>query len=108
MAPGVQPCESDGVLHGLGTAVGEQDPVEVARGPLGDQPGCLRSRLDGESRCEGRQVGSLFPYRLDDGRVLVAQVGENEAAAEVQVAVSVVIPEVRSVGACHGEGVTRS
>ena len=48
-AAGVQPGHPDGVLDGLGAAVGEEDLVQVAGGALGDQPGRLGARLDGEA-----------------------------------------------------------
>ena len=52
-----------------------------------------------------RQLRGLLLDRGDDLRVLVADVGVDEPAGEVEVAVAVVVPEVRPLGAGDGERV---
>ena len=83
---GVQPRHADGVLVGVGAAVGEEDVVEVAGGVRGDQPGGLGAGAVGERRGDGAEVGGLLLDRRDDARVLVAEVGEDQLRAEVEVA----------------------
>lgn len=95
----MQPGHPDGVLDGLGAAVGEEDLVEVAGGTGGDEARRLGPYVDRERGREGGEPRRLLLDRGDDGRVLVADVGEDEAAGEVEVAVAVVVPEVRALGA---------
>jgi hypothetical protein len=97
----VQARHPDGVLDGLGAAVGEEDLVQLARGALGDEAGRLGAHVDGEGRREGRQLSGLFLDGGDDVGVLVADVRVDQAAGEVEVAVAVVVPEVRALGPRH-------
>ncbi len=101
----VQPGHAHRMLDGVGAAVGEEDLVEVPRRPLGDEPRRLRARLDGEGGRERRHPPGLLLDRGDDLGVLVADVGVDEPAGEVEVAVAVVVPEVRPLRAGDGERV---
>ena len=78
VAPGVQPGHPDGVLDGVGAAVGEEDLVQVAGCALGDQPGGLGARVVGVLRRDRAQPGGLLLDRGDDLRVLVADVGVDQ------------------------------
>ncbi len=78
MAAGVQPGHPDGVLDGLGAAVGEEDLVQVARGSLGDQPCRLGAGVDGVLRGDRAELGGLLLDGGDDLGVLVADVGEDQ------------------------------
>ncbi len=104
----VQTGHADGVLDGLGAAVGEEDLVQVARGALGDEACGLGADVHGEGGREGGELPGLLLDRGDDPGVLVADVGIDEAAGEVEVAVPVVVPEVRTLGAGDGERVDQA
>ena len=89
VAAGVQPRHAYGVLVGVGAAVGEEDVVEVAGGVARDQPGGLGAGAVGDGGRDRAEVRGLLLDRRDDARVLVAEVGEDQLGAEVEVALVV-------------------
>jgi len=66
---GDQPGHAHRVLVGVGPAVGEEDLVQVARRPLGDQPRGLAARVVGLLRRDGAQLRGLRLDGRDDPRV---------------------------------------
>ena len=90
---GVEPGHADGVLGGLGAAVGEEDHVQVAGGELGDEAGGLAAGLVGVERRDRAQAAGLLLDRGDQLGVLVADVEVDELGGEVEVAVAVLVPE---------------
>ena len=108
VATGGQARHPDGVLGRLGPAVGEEHHVEVARGELGDEPGGLAALVVGMERGDGAQPLGLGLDGLDHLGVLVAEVGVHQLRREVEVAVAVLVPEPRTLGAGHDERVERA
>ena len=105
VAAGVQAGHADGVLGGLGTAVGEEHHVEVAGRQLADQPGGLAAGVVGVDRGDRAELVGLLLDRRHQLGVLVADVDVDELAGEVEEAVAPVVPEARSLGAGDDERV---
>ncbi len=111
--PGVQPGHPYGVLDRLGATRREQDVPEALRSDLDDEPGRLAADVVGVAGGEGAETVGLVLDRLDDARVLVAQVGEDQLRAEVQVATTVGVDrwlpapptKVGRCGSLNGPGV---
>ena len=108
LAAGRLARQLDGVLVGLGAAVGEEEDVDVAGRDLGQllaQPG---ARLGGHERIG---VGQLLGLRLDgvdDALVAVADVDAHQLRVEVEVALAVGRVEVDAFGALDRDGVDRA
>ncbi len=92
-AAGVQAGHPDRVLDGIGATVGEEHLVHARGGQLADQPGGLAAGGVRVLRGDGRQDAGLLLDRSDDLGVLVADVGVDQLAGEVQVPVAVVVPD---------------
>ena len=86
--------QADGVLVGLGAAVGEEDPVEALGRVGGDEPGRLVAGLVGEGRRDGAEPLGLLDDGGDHLRVLVAEVQVHQLRREVEPAVALVVPEL--------------
>ena len=99
--------ELDRVLVGLGAAVREERDGEIARRHLGQQPAELGARLARHRRADRAQLVGLILDRLDDLRVLVADVDVDELRREVEVALAVVVPEMPALGTGNGDRVDR-
>ena len=95
--PGVQARHAHRVLVRLRAAVGEEHDVEIARRALGDQARRLAAHVDRERGRHRAELGRLLLDRGDEPRVLVADVDVDELRAEIEVAVAVVVPEVRAL-----------
>ena len=104
---GVQPGHADGVLGGLGAAVGEEHHVEVAGRQLADQPGGLAAGVVGVDRGDGAELVGLLLDRRHQLGVLVADVDVDELAGEVEVAVALLVPEPRPLGPGDDDRVER-
>ncbi len=98
-AAGAQPGHPHGVLVGVGAAVGEEDPVQVAGSVLADQAGGLGTLVVGVLGGDGGQGAGLGDDRLDHVGVLVADVGVHQLGGEVQQAVAGAVPDVGALGA---------
>ena len=98
VAAGVQAGHADGVLDGVCAAVGEEHPVQVARGALGDQPGRLGPGRVDVLRGDGAQLGGLLGNGRNDFRVLMTDVGEDQLRREVEQLVACAVPDVLPVG----------
>ena len=98
-ATGMRLGHTDRVLNGLGTAVGEEHPVEIAGGALGDQPGRLASHVVGETRSDGAQTRCLTLDGLHHAGVLMADVDVHQLAGEVEPHRSLVVPDARAARA---------
>ena len=107
VAAGVQPGHADGVLRGLGAAVGEEHHVEVAGRQLADQPGGLAAGVVGVDRGDRAELVGLLLDRRHQLGVLVADVDVDELAGEVEVAVALVVPEPRPLGPGDDDRVER-
>jgi hypothetical protein len=95
--------ELDRVLVRLGAAVGEERHGQVAGCDVRQQARELGPRLVRHRRPDRRQLVGLFLYRRDDLGVLVADRNVDELRGEVEVPVSVVVPEIAALSAGHGE-----
>ena len=94
VATRVQPGHSHRVLVGLGAAVGEEDLVRATPGACAaDRRRRLAAGVVREHRRHHAQLVGLVLDRLDEPRVLVAQVQVDQLRGEVEVAVAVVVPE---------------
>ena len=91
--PGVQPSHPDGVLSGLGTAVGEEDHLQSVGGLARDEASGLGPDVHGIPRGEGGHPPGLLLHCGNEFGVPVADVGVDQARGEVQVVLAVVVPE---------------
>ena len=105
---GVQPSHADGVLGGLGSAVGEEHHVEVAGREFGDETGRLAAGLVGVKWGDRAQLGRLLLDRGDKLRMLMADVDVDELRREVEVPVAGLVPEPTPVGPGDYERVERT
>jgi len=105
VAAGERARHLDGVLVGLGAAIGEEAHLQVAGRHLGQQPAQRAARLVGEARRDVAQLGGLLLDRRDYAGVLVAQVAVDELRGEIEVALAGVVPEVASLGPRDGQRV---
>lgn len=92
-APGLEPSHPDSMFIGRGSAVGEEHPVQVPGGPLGDQPGQLTPHVVGEGGAHGAPAVGLPLDGLHQGGVLVTEVGVHQLRGKVQVVVALRVPE---------------
>ena len=107
---------ADGVLGGLGAAVGEEHHAQclgvvgvgAGVGDLDDQACRLAARVVGVERGDGAQPAGLLLDRGDELGVLVADVDVDQLAGEVEVAVAVLVPEPAALGAGDDERVERA
>ena len=99
LAPaGVQPGHPDRVLDRVGAAVCEEHLGQVAGRALGDQPGRLGPGRVGVLRRDRAQLRGLFGNGRNDFRMLVADVGEHQLRGEVEIPVSLAVPDVGALG----------
>ena len=91
------------VLVGVGAAIGEEHLVEALGRAVEDQLGCLGPSLMACAGADGRQPLHLLDDAGDDLGVLVPEVGEDELAGEVEVALAVVVPDGAALTAGDGE-----
>ena len=97
LATGVQARHAHRVLGRLGTAVGEEDLVQVPGCALRDQTGCFGAGRGGGTRCDGGERRGLLLDGGDHLGVLVADVQVDELRGEVEVAGAVLVPEGRAL-----------
>ena len=107
VAAGDHARELDRVLVRLRAAVREERHGQVARRHLRQHPAQLRSRLVRHRGADRAELVGLVLDRLDDLRVLVADVDVDELRGEVEVAIAVVVPEVAPLGAGDRDRVDR-
>ena len=105
MATGVQTRHANGVLCGLGSAVGEEHHVQIPGSEFGDQSRGFAARIVGKCWCDGAQLGSLLLDRGDQLRVLVTDVQVDELAREVEELGAILGPEMAALGASDHDGV---
>ena len=98
----------DGVLVGLGAAVGEEHHVEIAGGELADQAGRFAGGGIGVERRNGGQSPGLFLNGGHEFGVLVADVHVHELAGKVEVPVAGLVPDPGTLAARNDEGVQRA
>jgi hypothetical protein len=101
VAAGDEARDADGVLIGLGAAVGEEEHVDVAGTDLRQLLSQLRARLGRHERVRVGERRGLLLNRLDDALVAVADVDAHQLAVEVDVALAFGRPEVDALGARH-------
>ncbi len=104
MLVGGEARHADGVLDGVGAAVGEEDLAEARAGLLDDALRGLAAHEVGVRGGDRRELGGLALDRLDDLRVRVADVGVDELAREVEVGLAVVGVDLAARGARDDEG----
>ena len=101
----VQASHPHRVLVGLRATVREEHDIEITRRALGDEAGRFSAHVDRECRRHGAELGRLFLDRGDEPRVLMTDVDVDELRAEVEVALVVVVPEIRAPGPGDRQGV---
>ena len=102
VATGVPARGLDGVLVGLGAAVGEEEAVDVAGRDGGQLRAKPRANLGGHERVGVRELRRLLLDGLHDTRVAVPDVHAHQLAVEVQEALAFGRPEIDALGAVHG------
>jgi hypothetical protein len=103
--PGEQPRDANGVLVGLGAAVGEEEDVDVTgreRRQFGAQ---ARARLGGHEGIGIGQLRGLILDGLDHPRIGVADVDAHQLRVEVDVALALRGPEIDALGPRNGNGI---
>ena len=95
----VEPGHAGRVLDRLRTVAGEEDLVHALGGELADQAGSLVAHAVGVQRAHRAQPIRLCLDGSDDLRVLVADVGVDELAGEVEIALAAVVEDVGALGA---------
>ncbi len=93
---GMQTRHAERVLVGVGTAVGEEDLVQLAGGALRDQSRGLGAGVVRVLGSDRAQRGGLGLDGCHHTRVLVTDVGVDQLRGEVQQAISVAVPDVRA------------
>ena len=99
--------EPDRVLVGGRAAGGEERRLQVARRDRGDQRSQLAAGVVGHRGADVAEPLGLPLDRLDDARVLVAEVEVDELGLEVEVTLAVGVPEPAALAAGDGERVDR-
>ena len=107
-ATGVQASHPDRVFNRICTTVGEEDLVESLGRQFNDALGGLTARLVGVLRRNRRKLGSLLLNRGDHLGVLVTNVGVHQLAGEVEKALTVVVPDVRTLATGDEHGIQRA
>ncbi len=97
--------ELDGVLVGLGTAVGEEEDVDVAGRELGQLLAQPSARLVGHERIHVRELVGLGLDGIDHALVAVADVDAHQLRVEVEVALAVGRVEIRALSPINGNGI---
>ncbi len=109
LAAGDGARDLEGILVGLGAAVGEEEDVDIAgrdRRELGTK---TRARLRRHTtRRHVTEPRRLFLDRLDHARIAVPDIHAHQLAVEVDVALSFRCPEVNPLGAIHGNRIDRT
>jgi hypothetical protein len=91
---GVQPRHAYGVLDRLGPAGGEEHVAQAGGCDVHDQTGRRSPDVGGEGRGERAEPVRLLLDGRHDPRVLVAEVGEDQLRAEVEVGAALVVDQV--------------
>ena len=104
MPPRVQAGQPDGVLGCLCATVGEEHHVHALGSLLGDEPGGLGAGLVGEAGSEGAHLRRCTPDGLDHLRVLVAEVGVDQPAGEVEIGPALEVGEPDPLGGGDRQG----
>ena len=97
--PGDVAGEPHGVLDRRRPAGGEERRLEIARGDLGEERTELAAHVAAHRRPDVAEPVGLALDRLDEARVLVAEVEVDELRLEVEVALAGVVPEPAALAA---------
>ena len=102
----VEPGELDGRLVRLRAAVAEE-ALAAPAGALAERLGefALGFRVPGVGHVD--QLADLLPHRLDDARRTVAEQVAAPAGEEVEVAIALVVPDVRAFAAHQADRIAR-
>ena len=96
---GVNARHAHRVLGCLGSAVREEDHVQVTWGHFADEACCLAAGVVGVDRRDGAQTVGLFFDRRHELRVLMADVDIHQLAREVEIPTPGIVPEPGSLAA---------
>src|SRR5690554_2898965 len=91
--------EADRILDGIRASVREEDLAERATRNVEDALCRLAPREGRVLWRDGREFPGLAGDRLDDGRMLVSDVGVDELAREVEIATTLVVPHRAALAA---------
>ena len=105
VSTGDHPRDPDGVLVGLGAAVGEEERVDVAWRHVRELRTESRPRLGGHEGVGVGQRSGLVLDRPDHLRMAVPDIGAHQLAVEVEVPLALRRPEVHALRACHRNGI---
>ena len=101
----VKARDAEGVLDRFGTAVGEEEGVNIARADLGEFRAESGTRLRRHEWVRVGQGGRLIGDRLQHSLVAVANVGAHQLAIEVEELLLFGGPEPGALGACDWDRV---
>src|SRR5579863_9256330 len=105
MASGEEARELDGILVGVGAAVGEEEGVNVAGSDFGKLRTEARADFRGHERIRVGERCGLVADGLDNARVAVSNVDGHELAVEVNEALPFRRVKVNPFGASDGNGI---
>ena len=97
----VEPGHAHGMLDSLGAAVREEDVGEGFWRSFGDETSGLAADVVGVLRGDGAEAVGLGLDRLDHRRVLVADVGVDQLARQIEELVAVVVVDIAA--RCPGD-----
>src|SRR5215831_208004 len=99
VATGVKTRDLDGVLIGLGPAIGEEESVDVARSDFSELRTEAGTRLSCHERIGIAQRLRLLVNSLDDALVTVSDVDRHQLAVEVDETLPIGRPKINALGA---------
>ena len=102
---GEEARDLDGVLVGIGSAVGEEEGVDIARSNLGELRTETRANFRRHERIRVGERRRLLGDGLNDARVAMPDVDGHELAVEVDEALPFRRVEVNSLGARNRNGI---
>src|SRR6266850_752796 len=107
MAAAKHSRDADGILVGLGAAVGEEESIDITGRDLRQLYTQSRAHLRGHKRIGIWKHGGLFLDRAHDSLVAVADVDAHQLAVEVDETFPPRRPEVNALRARHRYGIHR-
>ena len=103
----VEASHAHRVLDRLGPPIGEEHVAEALWCPLGDEASRLAADVVGVLRSDGAEATGLLLDGGHDRRVLMADVGVDQLARDVEVLVPVVVVDVAALSSGDDQGVER-
>src|SRR4029077_12257529 len=105
VASSIEAGNLDGILVGLGAAVGKEESVDIAGSDFGELGTKARAGFGSHERVRVTQSGGLLAGRISDSLIAVADVHAHQLAVEVDETLPFGCPEIDALGAGHGDGI---